>query len=49
MITVDGKRSFTLAEVRQLSDWPEYEKAIKLEIDAIISNGTWEDVDILLM
>ena len=30
-----------------MPDWPEYEKAIKLEMDAIISNDTWEDVDLL--
>jgi len=45
MISVDGNRSFTLAEVRQMPDWPEYEKAMNLEMDAIILNDTWEDVD----
>ena len=44
MISVGGN---SLAKVRQMPDWPEYERAMKLEMDAIISHDTWKDVDIL--
>ena len=47
LISVDGNKSFTLSEVREMDDWSEYEKAMMLEMDAIIKNNTWEDVYVL--
>ena len=44
IISVDGNKSFTLSEVHQMEDWPEYEKAMQLEMEAINKNNTWEDV-----
>lgn len=45
LITVDGKRTYTLAEVQLLDDWPEYEKAMQVELKAITDNQTWDVID----
>ena len=44
IISVDGNKSLTLSEVRQMDDWPQYEIAMQLEMEAINKNNTWEDV-----
>jgi len=35
----------TVNEAKQLDDWPEWEKAIKAELDQLNNLGTWELVE----
>jgi hypothetical protein len=44
-ISMDGHKVYTLQEVMQLHDWPEYQKAMRVELNAIQDNQTWEPVD----
>jgi hypothetical protein len=47
LISVDGNKSFTLTEVQEMTDWPEYEKAMISEMESIEKNDSWEDVHVL--
>lgn len=46
IISVDGQRTFTLKEVQSRPDWNLFEVAIRVELDAIEKNDTWEDAEL---
>ena len=46
IISPDGQRTFTLAEVMQREDWPLFQDAMRVELDAIEKNETWEDSEV---
>lgn len=35
IISPDGQRTFTLAEVKQREDWPHFQEAMRVELEAI--------------
>lgn len=46
IISPDGQRTFTLAEVRKREDWPLFEEAMRVELEAMEKNETWEDAEL---
>jgi hypothetical protein len=43
-ISVDGAKQLTLKEAKASPDWPEYEKAMLVELQALNDNQTWDHV-----